>query len=107
MDYIQQSDTLLQKDNFSSQCGCFQEEMKKLQADMKLLSEELKRHESLLAAPRQFTKLAAALYQALQAVARLSPAYHFSLQDFIKVIQEAFSADHLCHLQMGKQQKTH
>lgn len=92
MDYIQQSDSLLQKDaRFLLRVTVCQEEMKELQAEIKHLSEELERHETLLAAPRQLAKLAAALYQALQAVAHLSPAYYFSLHDFIKVMQEAFS----------------
>uniref|UniRef100_A0A8C6KV71 Si:dkey-11m19.5 n=1 Tax=Nothobranchius furzeri TaxID=105023 RepID=A0A8C6KV71_NOTFU len=92
IDCTLQSDTSLQKDsNFLSCVAVCQEEMKEVQAEIKLLSEELKHHESLLAAPRQLMKLAAALYQALQAVARLSPGYIFSLHEFINVMQDAFS----------------
>ncbi|KAK5608279.1 hypothetical protein CRENBAI_001569 [Crenichthys baileyi] len=92
MDYIVQSDSLLFKDSdFLPRVAVCQEEMKKIKAEIKQLSEELNYHESLLACPRQLMKLAAALYQTLQAVSRLSPAYYFSLQDFIKVMKEAFS----------------
>lgn len=92
MDYIQQSDTLLQKDtHVLLHVAICEEETKELQAEIKHLSDELEHHETLLTAPRQLAKLAAALYQALQAVAHLSPAYYFSLHDFIKVMQEASS----------------
>ncbi|XP_047222617.1 dynein heavy chain domain-containing protein 1 isoform X3 [Girardinichthys multiradiatus] len=92
MDYILQSDSLLFKDShFLPRVAVCQEEMKKIKAEIEQLSEELNYHESLLACPRQLMKLAAALYQTLQAVSRLSPAYYFSLQDFIKLMKEAFS----------------
>ncbi|KAM4595719.1 dynein heavy chain domain-containing protein 1 [Fundulus diaphanus] len=93
MDYILKSGSLLFKDSdFLPRVADCQEEMRKLKAEINQLSEELDYHKSLLASPRQLMKLAAALYQALQAVSRLSPAYYFSLQGFIKVMQEAFSA---------------
>ncbi|XP_041837721.1 dynein heavy chain domain-containing protein 1 isoform X2 [Melanotaenia boesemani] len=91
MDYILQSDNFLLKDRyFLSHVAVCQEEIKKLQTEVKQLSEELEHHDSLLAAPRQLMKLAAALYQALQAMSRLSPAYYFSLIGFITVMQEVF-----------------
>ncbi|KAM4750013.1 dynein heavy chain domain-containing protein 1 [Anableps anableps] len=92
MDYILQSDQLLFRDpGFLPRMAVCQEETKKLQAEMKQLREELDYHESLMAPPRQLMKLAAALYQALQAMSHLSPAYYFSLKDFMKVMQEALS----------------
>lgn len=92
MDYILQSDRLLFKDSeFIPRVGVCQEELKKLQTEKKQLSEELHYHKSLLAAPRHLMKLAAALYQALQAMSYLSPAYYFSLHDFMKVMQDTFS----------------
>lgn len=91
MDYILQSNTsLLQDSAFLPRVAVCQDAVKKLQAEMQQLSEELKHHESLLAAPRQLMRLAAALYQALQEVSRLSPAYFFSLRGFVTVMQEAF-----------------
>ncbi|XP_070683759.1 dynein heavy chain domain-containing protein 1 [Pempheris klunzingeri] len=91
MDYILHSNTsLLQDSDVLSHMAVCQEETNKLQAEMQQLSEELEYHESLLAAPRKIMKLAAALYQALQEVSRLSPAYYFSLRGFIIVMQEAF-----------------
>ncbi|KAM9363159.1 dynein heavy chain domain-containing protein 1 [Symphorus nematophorus] len=92
MDYILQCNTsLLQDLGLLPHVAVFQEAKKKLQSEIQQLSEELEYHESLLAAPRQLTKLAAALYQALQEVSRLSPAYYFSLRGFITVMQEAFT----------------
>ncbi|KAM4583530.1 dynein heavy chain domain-containing protein 1 [Odontesthes bonariensis] len=93
MDCMLQSDTLLLKDSldFFPRVVVHQEEMKKLQAEIKHLSEELEYHESLLAAPRQLMRLAVTLYQALQVVSHLSPAYYFSLHGFITVMHEAFS----------------
>uniref|UniRef100_A0AAQ5XW98 AAA+ ATPase domain-containing protein n=1 Tax=Amphiprion ocellaris TaxID=80972 RepID=A0AAQ5XW98_AMPOC len=92
MDYILQSDTvLLQDPGFSPRVAVCLEVMEKLQAEMKQLSEEQEHHESLLAVPLQLVKLAAALYEALQAVSHLSPAYFFSLHGFIKVMQEVFT----------------
>ncbi|XP_072240771.1 dynein heavy chain domain-containing protein 1 [Leuresthes tenuis] len=92
MDYILQSDTLLLNDSdFLPRVVVHQEEMKKLQTEIKQLSEELDYHESLLAAPRQLMKLAVDLYQALQVVSHLSPAYYFSLHGFITAMREAFS----------------
>ncbi|XP_059188998.1 dynein heavy chain domain-containing protein 1 isoform X2 [Centropristis striata] len=91
MDYILQSNTSLLDDSaFLSRMAVSQETMKKLQAEIQQLSEELEYHESLLATPRQLIRLAAALYQALQEVSRLSPAYFFPLHGFITVVQGAF-----------------
>ncbi|XP_032390213.1 dynein heavy chain domain-containing protein 1 [Etheostoma spectabile] len=91
MDYILQCNTSLLEDaDFLPRVAVCQKAMKKLQAEIQQLSEEMKYHESLLAAPRQLIRLAAALYQALQEVSRLSPAYYFSLRGFITVIQEVF-----------------
>lgn len=91
MDYILQSNTsLLEDSDFLPRVAVCQEAMKKLQAEIQQLSEEMKYHESLLAVPRQLIRLAAALYQALQEVSRLSPAYYFSLRGFITVMQEVF-----------------
>nr|XP_046228919.1 dynein heavy chain domain-containing protein 1 [Scatophagus argus] len=92
VDYILQSKTsLLQDSDFLLRAAVSQEAMKKVQAEIQQLSEELAYHESVLATPRQLMRLAAALYQALQQVSRLSPAYYFSLRGFIAVIQEAFT----------------
>ncbi|XP_030593777.1 dynein heavy chain domain-containing protein 1 isoform X2 [Archocentrus centrarchus] len=92
MDYILQSDTvLLQDPNFLPRVNVCQEVMKKLQDEIKQLYEQLEHHESLLAVPRHLMRLAAALYQALQAVSCLSPAYYFSLHGFITLMQEAFT----------------
>ncbi|KAM9769930.1 dynein heavy chain domain-containing protein 1 [Menidia menidia] len=94
MEFILQSDTLLLKDSdFLSRVVVHQEEMQKLQAERKQLGEELEYHESLLAAPRQLMRLAAVLYEALQAVSCLSPAYYFSLHGFMSVMHEAFSVE--------------
>ncbi|XP_040891858.1 dynein heavy chain domain-containing protein 1 [Toxotes jaculatrix] len=90
-DYILQADTpLLQDSDFHHRVAVCQEAMKKLQAEIQQLSEELEYHDALVAVPRQLVKLAAALYQSLQEVSRLSPAYYFSLRGFITVMQEAF-----------------
>lgn len=67
-----------------------QEAIKKLQTEIQQLSEELEYHEVQVAAPRRLVRLAAALYQALQDVSCLSPAYYFSLQGFMAIMQEAF-----------------
>lgn len=91
MDYILQSNaSLLRDSDFLPRLAVCQEAMKKLQVEIQQLSGELEYHESLLAAPRQLMRLAAALYQALQEVSRLSPAYYFSLRGFFTVMQEAF-----------------
>ncbi|XP_045902961.1 dynein heavy chain domain-containing protein 1 isoform X2 [Micropterus dolomieu] len=89
MDYILQHNTSLLGDLHPRMAVC-QEAMKNLQAEIQHLSEELDYHESLLATPRQLMRLAVALYQALQEVSSLSPAYYFSLRGFISVMQEAF-----------------
>ncbi|XP_069545473.1 dynein heavy chain domain-containing protein 1 [Brachyistius frenatus] len=92
MDYILQSDTLLLQDpNFVPRVAACQDVMEEVQAEVKQLSEELEHHKSMLAVPRQLIRLTAALYQALQAVSRLSPAYYFSLSGFITVMQAAFT----------------
>ncbi|XP_040002556.1 dynein heavy chain domain-containing protein 1 isoform X2 [Xiphias gladius] len=91
MDYILQSNpSLLQDCDFHPHMAFCQEATKKLQAEIQRLSEELEYHEALVATARQLVRLAAALYQALQEVSRLSPAYYFSLRGFITVMQEAF-----------------
>lgn len=91
MDYILQTTTpLLEDPNFLPRVTVCQESKNKLQTEIQQMSEELEYQESLLAVPRQLMRLAAALYQALQEVSRLSPAYCFSLQGFITVMQEAF-----------------
>ncbi|XP_044043043.1 dynein heavy chain domain-containing protein 1 isoform X2 [Siniperca chuatsi] len=91
MDYILQSNTSLLRDSdFLLHMAVCQEAMKKLQAEIHQLSEELEYHKSLMAAPRQLMRLAVALYQALREVSSLSPAYYFSLRGFITVMQEAF-----------------
>lgn len=43
-----------------------------------------------MVAPRRIKKLSTALYQALQQVFHLHPAYDFSLRGFITVMPEAF-----------------
>ncbi|XP_070834922.1 dynein heavy chain domain-containing protein 1 [Chaetodon trifascialis] len=91
MDYILQCNTsLLQDTDFLPHVAVCQEALKKLQAEIQMLSEELDYHESLLSAPRQLMRLAAALFQALQQVSRLSPAYYFSLRNFLTVMREVF-----------------
>lgn len=93
MDCVLHSGILLLKDSdFPVRVAVYQEEMKRLQAEIKQLSKEQEYHESLLAAPRKLMNLAAALYQALQVVSCLSPAYYFSLCDFIAVMQDSSSA---------------
>lgn len=90
VDLILQSNTsLLQDSDFLPCMAVCQEAMKKLQTEIQQLSDELDYHEALVAAPRQLVRLAAALYQSLQDVSRLSPAYCFSLHGFIGVMQEA------------------
>ncbi|XP_076585176.1 dynein heavy chain domain-containing protein 1 [Chaetodon auriga] len=91
MDYILQCDTsLLQDTDFLPRVAVCQEAMKRLQAEIQMLSEELDYHKSLLSVPRQLMRLAAALFQALQQVSRLSPAYYFSLRNYLTVMQEVF-----------------
>uniref|UniRef100_A0AAQ6IG98 AAA+ ATPase domain-containing protein n=1 Tax=Anabas testudineus TaxID=64144 RepID=A0AAQ6IG98_ANATE len=91
VNFILQSNTsLLQESDFLPSMTVHQEAIKKLQTGIQQLSEELEYHETLVAAPRKLVRLAAALYQALQDVSRLSPAYYFSLHSFIAVMQEAF-----------------
>ncbi len=91
MDFVLQSKTSLPQDSdFVPRVAFFQEAVKNLEAEMQHLSEQLEYHESLLAAPRQIIRLAAVLYQALEQVSRLSPAYYFPLGGFITVMQEAF-----------------
>lgn len=91
MDYILQTTApLLEDPNFLPRVTVCQESKNKLQTEIQQMSEELEYQESLLAVPRQLMRLAAALYQALQEVSRLSPAYCFSLRGFITVMQEAF-----------------
>ncbi|KAM9314087.1 dynein heavy chain domain-containing protein 1 [Pholidichthys leucotaenia] len=92
LDYILQSDTsLLQNSDLLPHVAVCQEELKNLQAEVKQLSGELEHTESLLAVPRHLVKLGAALYQALQAVSRLSPAYYFPLHGFITVMLDALT----------------
>ncbi|KAL7403667.1 hypothetical protein ABVT39_003475 [Epinephelus coioides] len=92
MDYILQSNTSLLEDSaFLPRVAACQDAMKKLQAEMQQLREELEHHDLLLAVVRQLMKLAAAFYRSLQEVSRLSPAYYFSLRGFITVMQEAFT----------------
>nr|XP_012771268.1 dynein heavy chain domain-containing protein 1 [Maylandia zebra] len=94
MGYILQSNTvLLQDPDFLPRVKVCQEVTKKLQDEMKQLREQLEHHESLLAVPRHFVRLGAALYQTLQAVSSLSPAYYFSLHGFMTVMQEAFTGE--------------
>ncbi|XP_053191724.1 dynein heavy chain domain-containing protein 1-like [Scomber japonicus] len=88
-DMLQCNTTVLQVSDLLPRVTVCQEAMKTIQAEIQCLSEELKYHESLLAAPRQLMRLAAALYQALQEVSRLSPAYYFSLSGFIAVLHKA------------------
>ncbi|XP_026158699.1 dynein heavy chain domain-containing protein 1 isoform X2 [Mastacembelus armatus] len=91
LDYILQSDpSLLHDSEFLPRMAASQEAMKKLQDEIQQLSKELEFHEALVAAPRQLMRLAAALYQVLQDVSRLSSAYYFSLRAFITVMQQAF-----------------
>lgn len=88
-DMLQCNTTALHVTDLLPRVTVCQEAMKKLQAEIQCLNVELKYHESLLAAPRQLMRLAAALYQALQEVSRLSPAYYFSLSGFISMLHKA------------------
>ncbi|XP_054896838.1 dynein heavy chain domain-containing protein 1 isoform X2 [Poeciliopsis prolifica] len=91
IDYIVQSKCTLFKDpNFLPCLDVYEEEMETLHDEKNKLREELDYQESLLAEPRLIMNLGAALYQAIQSVSRLSPAYYFSLQKFRKAMQEAF-----------------
>lgn len=81
MDYIQQSDTLLQKDtNFLLRLADFQEEMKELQADMKLLSEELQHRVSTGCSPT-VSKAGCCPLPGTAGSSLPSPAHHCSLYD--------------------------
>ncbi|KAM4612293.1 dynein heavy chain domain-containing protein 1 [Polymixia lowei] len=92
MDYIQQSFTpLLQDSDFLPRVISCREASQKLQAEIQHLSAKLERYDSLLAGPRGAARLAAAFYQALQEVARLSPAYFFSLRGFIATMRGALN----------------
>ncbi|XP_007576319.1 dynein heavy chain domain-containing protein 1 isoform X2 [Poecilia formosa] len=92
IDYILQSNCALFKDhNFLPRLDVYEEEMESLHDEKNKLREELDYQESLLADPRLLMNLGAALYQTVQSVSRLSPAYYFSLQKFRKVMQEAFN----------------
>lgn len=86
---MQSKTSLIQASDLLRMAIC-QDAMKKLQADIQHLSEELDYHRSLMAVPQQLMRFAAALYQALQQVSQLSTAYYFSIHGFITVIQEAF-----------------
>ncbi|PWA32577.1 hypothetical protein CCH79_00015090, partial [Gambusia affinis] len=91
LDYILECKCMLFKDpNFLPRLDVYEEEMETLHDEKNKLREELNYQESLLAHPRLLMNLGAALYQAVQSVSRLSPAYYFSLQKFRKVMQEAF-----------------
>ncbi|XP_076023406.1 dynein heavy chain domain-containing protein 1, partial [Genypterus blacodes] len=90
MDYILQSDSpLLQDAHFLPRVAVCQEAMKKQQVEIQQYDEELEYQQSLLAGPREVVGLAAVLYQALQEVSRLSPAYFFCLRGFITAMDEA------------------
>lgn len=90
MDDILQWGPQLQKDpQLLPRVAAYEEETRKLESDIERVGEELEGHECLLAAPRRLMELPFDLYQALQDVSRLSPAYYFPLQGFIKVMQEA------------------
>lgn len=96
MNYILQSEASpLQDHNFLPRMAVCQEAVNKLQAEIQQLTEELDHQESLMAVPRQLTRLAAALYQALQQVSTLSPSYYFTLSSFIAIMQEVFVSDGL------------
>ncbi|CAG12540.1 unnamed protein product, partial [Tetraodon nigroviridis] len=96
MNYILQSEASpLQDHNFLPRMAVCQEAVNKLQAEIQQLTEELDHQESLMAVPRQLTRLAAALYQALQQVSTLSPSYYFTLSSFITIMQEVFVSDGL------------
>ena len=83
-----QSDTsLMPESDFLPCMAVCQERTRKLQIELLHLNEEL---ESLMAVPRLITKPGTALYQALQQVSHLYPAYEFSLRGFITVMPEAF-----------------
>ncbi|XP_067352664.1 dynein heavy chain domain-containing protein 1-like isoform X2 [Channa argus] len=92
MDFILQSNTsLLQDSDFLPCMAVRQESMEKLRTEIHQLCKELEYHRVLVAAPRKLPRLAAALYQALQELSRLSPTYYFSLHSFISVMQDAFT----------------
>lgn len=91
MNYILHSEaSLLQDHNFLPRMAVCQEAVNKLQAEIQQLTEEFENRKSLMAVPRQLMRLAVALYQALQQVSRLSPSYYFTLNSFIRVLEEAF-----------------
>lgn len=90
MDHIMQSNTsLIQASDLRCMAVCH-DAVRKLQADIQHVNEELDHHSSLMAVPQQLMRFAAALYQALQQVSRLSAAYYFSMHGFITALQEAF-----------------
>ncbi|XP_037328902.2 dynein heavy chain domain-containing protein 1-like [Pungitius pungitius] len=90
VDHILQSNaSLLQDSALLPYAAACRDATTRLQAEARRLTAERRRLESLLAAPRQLTGLAAAFYRALQEVSRLSPAYYFSLRRFLAAAQEA------------------
>ncbi|KAM8879925.1 dynein heavy chain domain-containing protein 1 isoform 2-T5 [Spinachia spinachia] len=92
MDYILQStDSPLEDSALLPYAAACRDATTRLQAEARRLTAERRHHESLLAAPRQLTELAAAFYRALQNVSRLSPAYYFSLRRFLVATQEALA----------------
>ncbi|KAM3865290.1 LOW QUALITY PROTEIN: dynein heavy chain domain-containing protein 1-like [Diretmus argenteus] len=91
MDSILQTITPLHQDSdFLDHMVACQEAIENLQAEIQQLSVEIERNEALLSGPRGISRLAAALYRALQDTARLSPGYFFSLHGFIMVMRRAF-----------------
>lgn len=91
MDYILESNSaLLQDSYFLVRAAACQEEKFKAQTEIQQLCEELEYHRSLMAEAHQVTELAASLYEALQQVSLLSPAYYFPLRGFIAAMQEVY-----------------
>lgn len=84
---LQSKHSELELCEFRSTVSVFQEAMKRLQDEAEKVNEELKYHKDLVAGLQQLVSLAAALYQTLQDVSRLSPVYCFPLRGFIKFIQ--------------------
>ncbi|XP_061765640.1 dynein heavy chain domain-containing protein 1-like isoform X1 [Nerophis ophidion] len=82
--------TQMQQSGFLTHVAVIQESMTCVETEIQLVHEVTEYLKPLLDAPQQLVRLAVFFYQALQEVSRLSPAYYFSLSDFLAVIHESF-----------------
>lgn len=90
MDHILQYEgSLLEDPEFGAHVSVFHEVTERLQAELEQVDEALRWCERALAVSRPVIRLTSVLYQVLQQVATLSPAYFFSLERFTAVVKEA------------------